>query len=107
MGIKQEHLTEKAAKGAVWGLISNVTVSAISFVSTAILARLLEPKDFGLFGMAILVTGVVQLFGNFGLGPALVHKNDVDDEYLSTAFWTNILAGVGLAVILIILDLLA
>jgi len=40
------NLTQKAAKGASWGLISNVSVSAISFIGTAILARLLDPKRF-------------------------------------------------------------
>src|SRR3989339_1549927 len=101
---KIDNLSQKAAKGVAWGLIGNVTVSAISFISTAILARMLEPEDFGLFGMAILVTGVMQLFGNFGLGAALIHKKEIDDEYLSTAFWINIIVGAGLALTLIIIS---
>ncbi|MBU0467603.1 MAG: MOP flippase family protein [Candidatus Omnitrophica bacterium] len=102
MSYKPENLSKRAAKGAAWGLISNVTVSAISFLSTAILARLLEPKDFGLFGMAMIVTGVVRLFGDFGLSAALVHKKEIDNEYLSTAFWINVAAGLALAVVSII-----
>lgn len=102
-----ESLTQQASKGAFWSLASNITVSAISFVGTAILARMLEPKDFGLIGMAVLVTGVVQLFGNFGLGAALVQKKDVTDEDLSTAFWANMAAGVALTVICILISPLA
>lgn len=99
----KENLTQQASKGAFWGLSSNLTVSAISFVGTAILARILSPKDFGLLGMAGLVTGVVQLFGNLGLGAALVHKKNIDDEYLSTAFWSSLLVSVGLVVASIII----
>lgn len=77
---------------------SNIAVSGVSFVGTAILARLLTPKDFGLLGMATLVTGVIALFGRFGLGSAIVHKKDVTHQDLSTAFWANTAAGVVLAV---------
>ncbi len=101
---KPQSLTQQASKGAFWSLASNIAVSAISFVGTAIMARILEPKDFGLIGMAVLVTGVVQLFGNFGLGAALVHKKDVTDEDLSTAFWANMGAGVVLAIICILIS---
>jgi len=104
---KNDNLKHHASRGAFWGLSSNLTVSAISFVGTAIVARILSPKDFGLLGMAVLVTGVVQLFGNLGLGAALVQKKNIDDEYLSTAFWSSLIVGSGLAVASIILAPLA
>ena len=103
----KSNLTQQASKGAFWGLSSNMSVSAISFVGTAILARILSPKDFGLLGMATLITGVVQLFGNLGLGAALVQKKNIDDEYLSTAFWSSIFASVGLMLMSIIIAPLA
>jgi len=99
----KENLTQQASKGAFWGLSSNLTVSAISFVGTAILARILSPKDFGILGMAGLITGLVQLFGNLGLGAALVQKKNIDDEYLSTAFWSSLLVSGGLIIASIIL----
>jgi len=101
--VKEVSLTQQASKGAFWGLSSNLTVSAISFIGTAILARLLSPKDFGLLGMAFLITGVVQLFGNLGLGAALIHKKNIDEEYLSTAFWSSLLVSVGLIIVSVIL----
>lgn len=91
---KKENLTQQASKGAFWGMASNLIVSAMSFVGTAIMARILSPNDFGLIGMAVLVTGIINLFGNLGLGAALVQKKNVDDEYLSTAFWASILVSV-------------
>ena len=102
-----QSLTQQASRGAFWSLASNITVSAISFVGTAVLARMLEPKDFGLIGMAVLVTGVVQLFGNIGLGSALVQQKDVSEVDLSTVFWANMAAGVVLALLCVLISPLA
>lgn len=102
-----ESLTQQASRGALWILSSNIAVSGISFVGTAILARLLTPKDFGLLGMANLVTGAVALFGRFGLGAAIVHKKDVSHQDLSTAFWANTAAGTILALTCVLISPLA
>jgi PST family polysaccharide transporter len=37
--------------------------------SMMMLARLLEPKDFGLVGMVTALTGVLHLLRDFGLSP--------------------------------------
>jgi len=94
-------LKQTASRASFWGLSGNLGVSAMSFVGTAILARILSPKDFGLLGIAVLVTGIVRLFGHLGLGAALVHKKDIDDEYLSTSFWSSLFAGIALSIIAI------
>lgn len=61
--------------------------------SLMILARLLEPKDFGLVGMVTAFTGVLQLFRDFGLSAATVQRLHVTEEQMSTLFWVNILVG--------------
>ncbi len=99
---ENQSLTRQASRGAAWSLASNISVSAISFLGTAILARILTPKDFGLMGMAVLVTSIVGLFGNFGLSAALVQKKDATDEDYSTAFWVNCAAGVALMIICVL-----
>ena len=95
-------LKQQASRGAFWALGSNLSVSALSFGGTVVLSRLLEPADFGLMSMAVLVTGVVGLFSNFGLGAALVQKVDVTQEDLSTVFWINCVAGLSLAVLCVL-----
>jgi O-antigen/teichoic acid export membrane protein len=93
------NLTQQASHGAFWGLLSNGTVSAVSFIGTAIMARILSPRDFGLISMAVLVTGIVNLFGNLALGAGLVQKKEIDEEYLSTVFVSSVLIGILLFVI--------
>jgi O-antigen/teichoic acid export membrane protein len=61
--------------------------------SFMVLARLLNPKDFGLVGMVAAVTGVLGLFRDFGLSSASVQRATITDEQTSTLFWINLLVG--------------
>ena len=64
--------------------------------SLMVLARLLNPKDFGLVGMVTAITGVLNLFRDFGLSSAAVQQVEVTDRQASALFWINVLAGMGL-----------
>ena len=68
--------------------------------SLMVLARLLAPKDFGLVGMVMAFTGVLNLFRDFGLSTASVQRGHVTDDQISTLFWINIFVGAVLALIL-------
>ncbi len=105
MDAKKENtsnLTQQASNGALWGMVSNISVSGISFLGTVFLARMLSPRDFGLIGMAVLVMGIVDLFGNLGLGSALVQKKNVDGEDLATFFWSSIFVSILLILLSVI-----
>jgi len=58
--------------GALWAVGMRWSVKAIGLVSTAILARLLLPQDYGIVSMAFLVVGLVDTFLNTGAASALV-----------------------------------
>jgi PST family polysaccharide transporter len=64
-----------------------------------ILARLLDPEDFGLVGMVTAFTGVLTLFRDFGLSSAAVQRATVTEEQISTLFWINMLIGALLGLI--------
>ncbi len=53
---------------------------------TAVLARLLDPPDYGLLGMAMVIIGLVQQARDFGIGPALVQRETVTEETCARAF---------------------
>jgi O-antigen/teichoic acid export membrane protein len=61
--------------------------------SLIVLARLLDPSDFGLVSMVTAFTGVLSLFRDFGLSAASVQCAVVTEEQTSTLFWVNILLG--------------
>ena len=72
---------------------------ALRLGSVVVLARLLDPKDFGLVAMVAVVTGIYGLFTTAGLSLATVQKATITDEQISTLFWINMLIGVILAVL--------
>src|SRR4029453_6193239 len=73
-----------------------VTVSAqgakflLNLVSTMILARLLNPGDFGLVAMVTTVTGFLRVFKDAGLSIATVQREKITHAQVSNLFWINI-----------------
>lgn len=69
--------------------------------SLMVLARLLDPKDFGLVAMVTAVTGVFSLFKDAGLSMATIQRATITTDQSSTLFWVNMLVGAILASLLI------
>lgn len=93
----------KMVKGVRWSALEKGGQQGITFLVFAILARFIAPEDFGLVAMALIVIGFVQLFIDQGFSTAVIQKHDVDDVFLSTAFWTNMIVAAVLGVMLIAL----
>ena len=69
-----EHLTRQAGQGALWQILGGGWQTAIRLGASTILARKLDPGDFGLFGMALLVSELIMVFTNLGMGSGIVAK---------------------------------
>ena len=54
------------------------------------LARLLEPRDFGIMGIAMIFSGLVTRFGNIGFGLALIQRKEIREEHVSSLFTANL-----------------
>lgn len=72
----------------------------MSILISAILARLLMPSDFGLIAMVLVFSNFVAIFAGFGLTSAIVQKQEISDETLSSTFWINVGLGALLSVAL-------
>ena len=83
-------LTRQAGRGAIWSIGGGVALTLLRLGSSVFLARMLTPRDFGVFGMALLVLEMIRQFGALGVGTGLIAKKDADQLDLSTAFWTNL-----------------
>lgn len=92
-------LKHRAIRGGFAKVCSQAANFLLRVGALMVLARLLEPKDFGIVGMVTALIGVLNLFRDFGLSTATVQRQTVTDEQLSTLFWINILVGAVLAVI--------
>lgn len=71
--------------------------------SLMVLARLLNPADFGLVGMVTAFTSVLALFRDFGLSSAAIQRATVTEEQISTLFWINLAVGAVLGVVAVVM----
>lgn len=90
-------------KGAAWATGSRVASQVVQFLGVVISARLLVPSDYGNTAVIAPLLAFAGLFANLGMASAVIHARRVTEELLSTAFWTNALAGVGLTGLLALL----
>ncbi|MEO8133115.1 MAG: oligosaccharide flippase family protein [Betaproteobacteria bacterium] len=80
------------ASGAAWMILFRLCDRSIGFVSTALLARLLLPADFGLVAMAMSIIALIDMATSFSFEIALIQKADPSRDYYDTA-WTLNIAG--------------
>src|SRR3984885_9402998 len=93
-------LRHRAIRGGGAKILAQTANFTLRVGSLMVLARLLDPKDFGLVGMVTAITGVLNLFRDFGLSSATVQRVNVTEEQSSTLFWINMLVGTVLGTLL-------
>ncbi len=86
-------IAEKTKKGIFWVLVGQFGYEAILFVASVILARILEPNEFGIAGVAVLITNYMKRLRNFGFGLAIVQKKHIAKEHLNAVFVANMVLG--------------
>src|SRR5438132_8671702 len=62
----------------------------LNLVSIMVLARLLIPKDFGLFAMVATIIGYLRVFKDAGLSTATVQREGITHAQVSNLFWINV-----------------
>jgi len=93
--------TKHIIKGVSWIAAIRVVIRILSFAKTIIIARILSPNDFGIFGIATLVLTFVEIFTETGVNIFLVQKKATIDEYIDTAWVVSILRGFIIALVII------
>ena len=96
-----QDLKEKTIRGGFVRILALGTGVLLRLGSLMVLARLLDPKDFGLLGMVTAFTGVLGLFRDFGLSSATVQRATITDQQMSTLFWVNLLLGALLGLVVL------
>jgi polysaccharide transporter, PST family len=88
-------LSRRAARGAAQTAGAQGARIASQVVSMVVLARLLNPSDFGLMAIVIAIVGFGELIRELGLSNAAIQARELPDPLRNTLFWIN--SGLGLA----------
>ena len=60
----------------------------------------MSKADFGLIGLAWIVTGFAELFSNLGLGAALIQSKIVTERQIRAVFTISVLTSILMAILL-------
>jgi O-antigen/teichoic acid export membrane protein len=85
------NLGRNVKRGVAWTLTARGIAIFMNFGASIVLARLLEPEDFGIFGLAMIFIGIASRFGNIGFGLALIQQKELRDEHVSSIFVVHLL----------------
>jgi O-antigen/teichoic acid export membrane protein len=85
--------TREAIKGVSWIGGIRVVIRTLSFAKTLVIARILSPAQFGIFGISTLVLSFVEILTETGINVFLVQQKDKVDSYISTAWIVSIIRG--------------
>lgn len=92
------------ARSLFWGYANTWGKRLISLLVFIILARLLEPKDFGLVAFAKLFVDYLDAASGQGLGLALIQRKNLSDTDINTAFWLVVCIGSALFILLMLIS---
>lgn len=93
-------LKQKTISGLLWSFIDNFSKLGLTFVIGIILARLLDPREFGLIGMITIFIALSQSLVDSGFTQALIRKKDCTQADYSTVFYFNLFIGIILYTVL-------
>ena len=91
---------KKAVRSGGINMLTHFLDYGIQVGSTAIIARILEPSDYGLVAIALAATGFFFIFKTLGLSDATVQREHITHQQVSNLFWINVTAGLLLTLIL-------
>jgi PST family polysaccharide transporter len=91
----------RVARATIWTAASAATPRLLSFVTMAVVARILTPRDFGVFAVAITVHTVIFSVATLGIGIVLT-RGDVDvDEVAPTIAALALVSGLFVSLLMV------
>lgn len=87
-------LGQRVSRGAAWTSLPMLGRILATVALTPILARVLDPRDYGIVALAALVTEAAGMFGETGFHGALIQRKRIRRIELDTAYWTQVTIGI-------------
>lgn len=99
---RNENTREKVLHGAIWKFAERVFAQAASLIVSIIIARLLDPSDYGVVGIVTVFFAFANVIISGGLNTALIQKKDADSEDYNTVFSISFIVALAIYLVLFI-----
>ena len=90
----EQNMKDRAISGVGWSAADAFLGKGVTFIVGIVLARLLTPSEYGLFGICTIFVSVLSVVVDSGFSSALIRKKEVSEGDYSTMFVLNILLSV-------------
>jgi O-antigen/teichoic acid export membrane protein len=85
-----DNIGKKTRSSMYWNLSFRMPYEVFRFGVSIVVARLLDPKDFGIVSIATMIIFYCSTLTNLGLKSALVQRKDITDEHISSVFTADL-----------------
>jgi O-antigen/teichoic acid export membrane protein len=93
MTISTKGIKAAVVQGTIWNYATFIGGKGLVFVTTIILARLLNPDDFGLLALGMIAIAYLDTVDGLGVAEAMIHRQDDPERAYNVAFIINLLTG--------------
>lgn len=93
-----------AVHGISWSAAQRISIRLISILRVVVLARLLIPEQFGLFGIATITLAFLEVFLETGVNVFLIQEKSDIGKYIDSAWVLSIGRGIVMFAILAMLS---
>lgn len=91
-------------RGVSWSILMRWVIRFIGVISTLVLARLLNPEDFGIAAMGSLAIGLLFAVTDSGAASLLIRTKEFDQAYCDTAWTISLLQNIFIGLLIAVLS---
>lgn len=91
--VDTDSIGDRARSGVAWSGVAQVVKQVSDFGVGILLARLLDPKDFGIVSASAIFLSFVSILTSFGFSSAIVQRATLEDGFIKTAQTLSVVLG--------------
>ena len=91
---ENRNISQKVFTGAIWKFGERILAQVISFVVSLVIARILDPSDYGVVSIVTVFFAFANVIISGGLNTALIQKKDADCEDYNTVFTVSLFVAI-------------
>ena len=91
-------IQKELASGIIYTAISKYSGIIISLAVAGVLARLIDPEEFGVVAIATVIISFFSIFSDLGIAPAIIQNKHLTEDKLNDIFSFTLWTGIGISI---------